>query len=163
MDGNPTKQKLQSKAAAPEGSSCNILSLPIELVADIAMLSGFFGAMSLKLTCKPLYTILSSKSSWRGYSQAVTTTDSIGRQLSSSVDTLESTVVISTQMHAFDHLLFGIWNSPNDDKTSTSHPVLYFEHVTFLEQYDYLGGIKLTCSKSGKIETEFFDHRETLP
>jgi hypothetical protein len=44
-----------------------ILSLPLELISDIAMLSGFWGAMNLKRTCKSLSILLSNKQAWRGY------------------------------------------------------------------------------------------------
>ncbi|KAJ3316551.1 hypothetical protein HDU76_001714, partial [Blyttiomyces sp. JEL0837] len=47
--------------------------------------------------------------------------------------------------------------------TSLSDSSVYFEHLTFSEQYDFLGGVSLSMTQGGLITSEFFDHRETLP
>nr|KAJ3404837.1 hypothetical protein HK105_003846 [Polyrhizophydium stewartii] len=66
-----------------------------------------------------------------------------------SPDVIENSVTVVTKIHAFDHLIFD--------------PVeVFFVHKTFLEQYDFLGGISFRMDAAGHAEADFFDHRERL-
>jgi hypothetical protein len=140
---------------SPRDSRTSLLSLPVELIADIAMMAGFFGTMNLRQTCKSLNHLLSSKYAWSGYTKS-TTRSGIAR----SADDLETKVTICTHLHSFDHLVFGIWEKEGADRLN---PTLYFQHVNFEERFDYLGGVTFNLSKTCKLETDFVDSRETLP
>jgi ribosomal protein L32 len=37
------------------------------------------------------------------------------------------------------------------------------EHMTFLTDYDYLGGICFQMNRKGQVDVEFFEHLESLP
>ncbi|KAJ3098343.1 hypothetical protein HDU97_004118 [Phlyctochytrium planicorne] len=181
-----TAPSMSSKGKAPaskptESSTpggIHLLDLPNELLASIAMKSGFFAAARLMLTCKRLNAILDNPSSWMDYTRG------------GSMDVIESEVTICTKIHTFDHLVFGLWHEveqpldqdgnptvppPTSSKRAmkralsspnlgpSNEPQIYFEHLTFSEQYDFLGGISLGMAPGGYISSEFFDHRETLP
>jgi hypothetical protein len=162
---------------ATDSQRIKLLDLPNELIINIAMRSGFFAATTLMKTCNRLHSLLSDPAAWYDYTR------------NGSTDLIESEVTICTKIHTFDHLVFGLWNqsdeeeyqeesaSPAAESSSeryeqkpktvvrkyASDPSIYFEHLTFSEQYDFLGGVSLSMTPGGLINSEFFDHRETLP
>lgn len=115
----------------------SLLALPDEIIADIGMFAGFFAALSLASTCSRLQSVFLAKSSWHTYSKV-------------SADDVSYTVTITTKLNSFDHLIFGTWNKK-----------LFFSHKTFNERLDHLGGITVS-NEHGMLQTEYFDHRETL-
>ncbi|KAH6602381.1 hypothetical protein BASA61_001169 [Batrachochytrium salamandrivorans] len=71
------------------------------------------------------------------------------------------------QVHTFDHLVFGDWHAhssiseSNKDKDD-AEPDVFFMHRTFLEQFDFLGGISFRMDPGGLATANFFEHREHL-
>ncbi|KAJ3295612.1 hypothetical protein HDU79_008801 [Rhizoclosmatium sp. JEL0117] len=129
-----------------ESQSIDLMHLPNELLIKISLHAGFLSALNLMKTCSRFETLLDDPRSWSDYSLA-----------GSSDDLVESEVTVCTKLHTFDHLVFGLWDSI-DGETS-----VYFEHFTFNEQYDYLGGVNMGVSRTGVVRSEFFEHKETLP
>ncbi|KAJ8328374.1 hypothetical protein O5D80_003732 [Batrachochytrium dendrobatidis] len=135
-------------------SSVQLQSLPAELICNIAMRAGFFSALRLCQTSKYFNLLLSCPSSWGLY-----------KHLSS--DHIQNTVTVVTKIHTFDHLIFGDWQpghiSHNDSATSNEDErEVYFVHKTFLEQFDFLGGISFSMHPGGLATANFFEHREQL-
>lgn len=126
-----------------------LLDLPYEILCIIAMDAGFFAAITLRKTCSKLFHILNTRLGWYYYNKRLPG--------GGMVDKIENTIEIMTRLHHYDHLVFGLWN------TSEKNDQYYFEHLTFYEKFDYLGGVVVQVKPGGLIESEFFDHRETLP
>ncbi|KAJ3232458.1 hypothetical protein HDU81_002968 [Chytriomyces hyalinus] len=128
-------------------SSIGLLDLPTELIIKIAHHAGFIAATKLIQAHERFQTILDNPAAWHAYTH----------DASSSSDVIESQVHICTKIHTFDHLVFGTWDNDNH-----SEPSVYFEHLTFSENFDFLGGVEVGLSRSGQITSGFFEHRETL-
>ncbi|KAI8900217.1 hypothetical protein BC833DRAFT_582692 [Globomyces pollinis-pini] len=121
----------------------SLQTLPIELFTMIAMSSGFMTCMKLRQTCRFFRNVLDSKSSWNHFHLL-------------SPDIITTKAYLDTTLRQFDQIIFAEWFK-NDQKSSC------IIHRTFLEQYDYLGGVSLVVSNTGKVTCEFFEHRERLP
>jgi len=126
-----------------EPQSIDLATLPTELFTLIAMSSGFVGAMTLRKTCSRFRKILSEKYSWVGFT-------------SRSPDVIHSVVHVETKLHQFDQIMFCKWPMGGIMVPS-------IVHRTFLEEYDFLGGLSLKVQASGRVRSEFFEHRERLP
>jgi hypothetical protein len=116
-------------------------SLPTEIIILIAMSSGFHGCMNLRKTNRRLRYILNDKRNWRRF------VDRTG-------DTIETHVTIETRLHQFDQIIFGEWN--------VHGTVPCIIHRTFLEQYDFLGGVSLIQHPNGQVKASFFEQRNRL-
>eukprot|EP00842_Homolaphlyctis_polyrhiza_P005689 jgi/Hompol1/6120/HPOL_000713-RA len=118
----------------------SLLMLPTEIICSIAMLSGFRGALSLRKTSSRMFRILSNPTAWTDYKLI-------------SPDIIENAITVMTKVHTFDHLLFGEWHESLEYEPTTPAPKLqgsvFFIHKTFLEQYDYLGGISFRMEPGG--------------
>ncbi|KAJ3312727.1 hypothetical protein HDV04_002691 [Boothiomyces sp. JEL0838] len=117
--------------------------LPTEILAMIAMYSGFMTCFTLRHVNKRWRSIMMNRQSWREY-------------IDRTPDIIQVDVSLETSLHSFDQLVFGEWT-----KNGVKMP--YMVHKTFLEQYDFLGGITLDVRPGGKVLVDYFDHRETLP
>ncbi|KAJ3378125.1 hypothetical protein HDU84_007913 [Entophlyctis sp. JEL0112] len=153
----------EKKYATPS-TTTNLLELPAEILIKIALMAGFRAATPLMKAHSRFARLLSDPRSWHSY-----TADP-----SSSSDVVEAHVTVTSKIHTFDHLVFGLWHqeqqtaaSKNDtDRIREAHgddQHVYVEHFTFSEAYDFLGGVELGLSRAGAVVTRFFDHRETLP
>ncbi|KAJ3216132.1 hypothetical protein HK099_006004 [Clydaea vesicula] len=148
---------IPTKNSSNQSESLNFLNLPAEIQADIAMLSGFFGAIAMRGTCKKLFELLNNRRSWYSYTRSRILKQK-SMEILSSVDEIVNTVTIVTKIHTFDHLIFGEWKKSLD---SEENPTIFFEHRAFSDKY---GGLKINLSKGGLInDSDFFDHRESLP
>ncbi|TPX74815.1 hypothetical protein CcCBS67573_g03925 [Chytriomyces confervae] len=126
--------------------STGLLDLPTELIIKIAHYSGFIAATRMMHSHEHLHALLNTPAAWHAYKH----------DAHSSSDVVESHVQICTKIHTFDHLVFGTWN--ND----SSEPSVYFEHFTFNEAFDFLGGVEMGVLRSGKTTSACFEHREAL-
>ncbi|KAI9362073.1 hypothetical protein DFJ73DRAFT_813276 [Zopfochytrium polystomum] len=150
------------------GGLVGMMDLPNELLITIGLRAGFMAAINLMRTCRRFETLLSDPAAWYDYTR------------NGSSDIVESEVTICTKIHTFDHLVFGLWENPEihsqeeyphdgtqelpcKDVPVAAEPSVFFEHMTFSEQYDFLGGVNLSMTRGGLTSSEFFDHRETLP
>ncbi|KAI9338791.1 hypothetical protein BDR26DRAFT_862779, partial [Obelidium mucronatum] len=148
------RKKYEYECSNP-AQSTKLMHLPNELLIKISLHAGFFSALTLIKTHPRFNDLLMDPRSWNDYSNA-----------GASDDMIESEITICTKIHTFDHLVFGLWDSPPPTASTTttlsSEPSVYFEHMTFSEQYDFLGGVNMTLTRTGRIQSEFFEHRETL-
>ncbi|KAI8835401.1 hypothetical protein BJ741DRAFT_607885 [Chytriomyces cf. hyalinus JEL632] len=133
-------------AKLPALYSTGLLDLPTELIVKIAHYSGFIAATRLMRSHGHLHALLNTPAAWHAYMH----------DAHSSSDIVESHVQICTKIHTFDHLVFGTWNNGN------SEPSVYFEHFTFNEAFDFLGGVEMGVSRSGMTTSACFEHREAL-
>ena len=117
--------------------------MPTEIFTMIAMSSGFHACMNLRRTCTRFRQILKDRCHWRSFTER-------------SPDVIETTVTIETRLHQFDQIIFGEWSVQGEK-------VPCIIHRTFLEQYDFLGGLSLVVQPSGRCKADFFDQREALP
>ncbi|KAH6582341.1 hypothetical protein BASA50_002505 [Batrachochytrium salamandrivorans] len=144
----------QYHATVSNEHSIHLSSLPAEIICNIAMRAGFFGALLLSQASSRLHVLLSSPSSWVSY-----------KLLTS--DHITNTITVVTKVHTFDHLVFGDWHAhssisdSNKDKDD-AEPDVFFMHRTFLEQFDFLGGISFRMDPGGLATANFFEHREHL-
>ncbi|KAJ3003508.1 UNVERIFIED_CONTAM: hypothetical protein HDU68_005669, partial [Siphonaria sp. JEL0065] len=131
---------------AQPSQETKFMHLPNELLLKISLQAGFLNALTLMKVHPRLQDLLLDPRSWHDYSLP-----------GASDDKVESEVTICTKIHTFDHLVFGLW----DIKGSNSfhhEPSVYFEHMTFSEQYDFLGGVNMSLTRTGRIQSEFFEH-----
>lgn len=49
------------------------------------------------------------------------------------------------------------------EAVAMNNPAVFFEHKTFDERFDFLGGVQIRMNATGLASADFFDHRETLP
>ncbi|KAJ3236544.1 hypothetical protein HDU78_004548 [Chytriomyces hyalinus] len=145
LENNSMYTRMASLPAAQY--SIGLVDLPTELIIKIAHYAGFIAATKLIQAHERFQTILDNPAAWHAYTH----------DASSSSDVIESQVHICTKIHTFDHLVFGTW-----DNDRHSEPSVYFEHLTFREDFDFLGGVEVGLSRSGQITSGFFEHRETL-
>jgi hypothetical protein len=117
------------EAAVP--TALDLISLPTELFTLIAMSSGFIGSMTLRKTCHRFRKILSEKYSWASFT-------------SRSPDVIHTVVHVETKLHQFDQIMFCKWLLGGKIVPS-------IVHRTFLEQYDFLGGLSLNVQDSGRV------------
>jgi hypothetical protein len=66
------------------------------------------------------------------------------------------------------HLLNNMMNQSNHlaskaEAVAMNNPAVFFEHKTFDERFDFLGGVQIRMNATGLATADFFDHRETLP
>ncbi|KAJ3124894.1 B9 domain-containing protein 2 [Physocladia obscura] len=143
-------------------TTTTLLDLPNELLIQIALHAGFFAAATLIKTHARLARLLLDPRSWHAYTAVA----------ASSADVIEAQVTICTKIHTFDHLVFGLWAGATrgcgEVKDAEQHgeeeeEEVYFEHFTFNEQYDFLGGVQMAVTRAGAVRSAFFEHRETLP
>jgi hypothetical protein len=116
--------------------------LPTEILIMIAMASGFHTCMKLRRTCRRFRNILNDRRNWRTFTEK-------------SPDRIESKVTIETRLHQFDQIIFGEWPLRGEK-------VPCIIHRTFLEQYDFLGGVSLVPKLNGSVKAEFFEQRDRL-
>ncbi|KAI8611818.1 hypothetical protein BC830DRAFT_1139543 [Chytriomyces sp. MP71] len=126
----------------------SLLHLPAELQIQIAHRAGFRAAICLMRTCTRLRDILEAPEAWYEYTA----------RADCSSDILETHITITTQIHTFDHLVFGLW----DTGDGGGDPSVFFEHNAFSEEFDFLGGVAVSMSRAGAVRSEFFEHREGL-
>ncbi|KAJ3274145.1 hypothetical protein HDV01_003428 [Terramyces sp. JEL0728] len=138
-----TRQDSQTTIVQPEKPESYFDILPTEILAMIAMSSGFKTCFTLRHVNQRWRSIVADRQNWKEY-------------ISRTPDTIEVDVSLETSLHSYDQLVFGEWT-----KQGTEMP--YMIHKTFLEQYDFLGGITLNVRNGGKVLVEYFDHRERLP
>lgn len=172
----PTKPITKAQSSTVSASKSDLLpsgpsyltDIPSEIIITIANKAGFRSSVTLMHSCRRLRSLLNHPSAWHDYKSGKT-----------CLETVESTVTICTKLNTYDHLLFGSWapsssNSDSDSKHKSSGPAMveggenmesaiWFEHLTFSEQYDYLGGVALRMGRCGGLTSEFFEHKETLP
>ncbi|KAJ3076296.1 hypothetical protein HDU98_004595 [Podochytrium sp. JEL0797] len=146
---------------ALDSQRLKLMNLPNELLIKISLHAGFHSALTLMQVSTRFQDILMDPRSWNTYTDP-----------SACSDILESEITICTKLHTFDHLVFGLWNQPPTASFSSSQttlvgddlePSLYFEHFTFSEQYDFLGGVNVSLGKTGLLASQFFEHKESLP
>ena len=118
-----------------------LLKFPTEILVVISMHCGFVGAMMLMQTCTRFKEILKSRNSWKYYQQI-------------SADVLETLVRMDTRLHKFDQISFCEWTRNN-----STMPCLM--HLSFTDQYDFLGGISFAHSHR-IIQPEFFESRDRI-
>ncbi|KAJ3241262.1 hypothetical protein HDU81_001247 [Chytriomyces hyalinus] len=133
-------------AEIPIQYSTGLLDMPTELIIKFAHYSGFIAATRLMNSHEHLCAMLNTPAAWHAYTH----------DARSSSDLVESHVQICTKIHTFDHLVFGTWNNGHRESS------VYFEHFTFNEAFDFLGGVEMRVSRSGQITSARFEHREAL-
>ncbi|KAI8911763.1 hypothetical protein EDD86DRAFT_189081 [Gorgonomyces haynaldii] len=116
------------------------LQLPTEILVSISIQCGFRTCLVLRSTSKRLRRILSDPSCYTS--------------MDKSPDVIETIVTVNTKLHVWDHLVFGQWELFKD--------AIYFEHMTFLESMDFLGGISFKMHRNGHVDKMYFEHRESL-
>ncbi|KNC98289.1 uncharacterized protein SPPG_06685 [Spizellomyces punctatus DAOM BR117] len=131
----------------------SLTDLPTELIYAISTRAGFFGALQLMRTCRTIHTLLSNRSAWTDYMDPTACSDVV-----------ENTLTIMTRITTFDHLLFGVWSGPPEEQGGQRIKDLqvFFEHRSFNEEYDFLGGVSAKVGRAGIADVSFFDHRDTL-
>lgn len=115
-----------------KGQSHTLNSLPTEILTLISMSSGFLGALNLRQLNRRFRDILSEKYSWTQF-------------VNRSPDIILTQLTVETRLHHYDQILFATWplNGAQD-------PCLV--HRTFLEQFDFLGGMSLHVKPSGLVK-----------
>ncbi|KAJ3116424.1 hypothetical protein HDU96_009681 [Phlyctochytrium bullatum] len=177
----PKKASVPAQALIPS-TTVHLLDLPNELLTTIAMRAGFFAATTLMLTNKRFYSLLNNPASWTDYTRGGSS-DVIESEVTicTKIHTFDHLVfglwhdVTADHTQSLDQDAAPILPPPTSSRRAMTRslsspsvlckpePHIYFEHMTFNEQYDFLGGISLGMTPGGLISSEFFDHRETLP
>jgi hypothetical protein len=134
--------KTESQETLVAMSAVNLLDLPTEIITQIAMCSGFIGALTMRNTCSKLRKILSDKRNWREYGYF-------------SDDIVESKATISTKLNQFDQIVFSEWRL-----NGKIVPCVF--HRTFLENYDIGGIISFEMKENGLIKASFQEDRRNL-
>ncbi|KAI8918863.1 hypothetical protein BC831DRAFT_515964 [Entophlyctis helioformis] len=180
---------LTATAGGGGGGGCTLADLPTELVCKIAMHAGFFGALALRRTCSRFNAILSQPLAWTDYatlspdalvnhvtvstrlhtfdhlifgqwaspSPSVSLSPSAGSgDMVTKINgqALRKTALAPTVAAGLHHV-----HGADDDGAD---PDIFFIHKTFLEQYDFLGGISFHMAPGGLVSAKFFEHRERL-
>ncbi|KAJ1536564.1 hypothetical protein HK405_015153 [Cladochytrium tenue] len=172
-------------SSCADSDATTLLDLPNELLVSIAMRAGFASAITLAVANRRLYNLLMDPASWHDYARPGS---SVSAERIESVVTIcskvhsfdhlvfglwpaapetedggdGSTAATETEDNADPARRLSSTPSAVAAAAGTD-PRVYFEHLAFNEQYDFLGGVALHMSAVGHVSADFFPHRESLP